>query len=130
MPRRHPRILTLTASAPSRVSDSRVSERSCISGSAPMADSDIAEIALIHPGDILFLYTDGIYDGTDEEERRAPEALMRAVRRLPAKAICNAVLERAVRRDEALRDRADADLIDDKTVFIIKCSGCEDASVD
>src|SRR5208282_6085258 len=37
---------------------------------------DMAEIALINPGDILFLYTDGVYDGSDEEERRALEELM------------------------------------------------------
>ena len=96
----------------------------------PAADSDIAEIALIHPGDILFLYTDGIYDGSDKVERSALEALMRSVCQLPAKEICNAVLERAVRRDEALRDRGETDLIDDKTVFIIKRNVCGDASVD
>jgi len=96
----------------------------------PAADSDIAEIALIHRGDILFLYTDGIYDGTDEDERSALEALMRDVCQLPAKELCNAVFERAVKRDAALRDRGEADLIDDKTVFIIKRNGCGDASVD
>jgi len=94
----------------------------------PAANSDVAEIALIHPGDILFLYSDGIYDGTDDEERGALEGLMRDISRLPAKDICNAVLERAVRRDELLRDRGETDLIDDKTVFIIKRNGREDAS--
>jgi hypothetical protein len=44
-----------------------------------------------------------------------------------AKEICNAWLERAVRRDEALRNRGEADLIDDKTVFVIKRKGCETA---
>jgi serine phosphatase RsbU (regulator of sigma subunit) len=89
----------------------------------PAADSDVADIALIHPGDILFLYTDGVYDGTGEDERGALEALMRDVCRLPAKEICNAVLQRAVSRDEALRDRGEDDLIDDKTVFIVKRNG-------
>jgi serine phosphatase RsbU (regulator of sigma subunit) len=35
--------------------------------------SDVAELALISPGDILFLYTDGVYDGTDRQERRQIE---------------------------------------------------------
>jgi hypothetical protein len=29
--------------------------------------SDIAEITLMSPGDILVLYTDGVYDGSDEQ---------------------------------------------------------------
>jgi serine phosphatase RsbU (regulator of sigma subunit) len=29
----------------------------------------VAEITLMSPGDILFLYTDGVYDGNDGEER-------------------------------------------------------------
>ena len=86
----------------------------------PAADSDVADIALIDPGDILFLYSDGVYDGTDEDERIALEAIMRDVYRVSAKEICTTVLERAVKRDEARRDSDDADLIDDKTVFIIK----------
>jgi hypothetical protein len=56
--------------------------------------------------------------------------LMRDACRLSAKEICKAVLERAVKRDEARRDGDDADLIDDKTVFIIKRNGSEAASVD
>src|ERR1700716_874732 len=31
--------------------------------------SDVAEITLMSPGDVLFLYTDGVYDGNDDEER-------------------------------------------------------------
>lgn len=31
--------------------------------------SDIEEITLMSPGDVLFLYTDGVYDGTDKGER-------------------------------------------------------------
>ena len=56
--------------------------------------------------------------------------LVRDVHRLPAKEICNAVLERAVRTDEGLRDRGEADLIDDNTVFIIKRNVRGSASVD
>src|SRR5690242_14385990 len=45
--------------------------------SRPANSSDVAEITLMSPGDILFLYTDGVYDGIDEEERRHLEAVMR-----------------------------------------------------
>jgi serine phosphatase RsbU (regulator of sigma subunit) len=82
--------------------------------------SDIAEITLIKPGDILFLYTDGVYDGSDEEQRNDLEQLMRDHCMLSAKEICGAVLQRVVRMDDALGDAAEQDRIDDKTVFIIK----------
>ena len=36
-----------------------------------MNSSDVAEITLMSPGDILFLYTDGVYDGSDEQDRVA-----------------------------------------------------------
>lgn len=87
----------------------------------PADYSDIAD-TLIRPGDILFLYTDGVYDGSDEEQRRDLEELMRNHCLLSAKDICNAVLERAVRIDDQLRDTGEQDLVDDKTVFIIKRS--------
>ena len=44
---------------------------------AGASDSDIAEVTLMQPGDALFLYTDGVYDGSDDEERRKLEAVMR-----------------------------------------------------
>ncbi len=88
----------------------------------PADYSDIAEIALINPGDILFLYTDGVYDGSDEEERRDLEGLMRDHCLLSAKDICNAALQHAVRRDGHFSDSGEQDLIDDKTVFIIRRS--------
>jgi len=84
--------------------------------------SDVAEITLIQPGDILFLYTDGVYDGSDEEQRHDLEKLMRDHYLFSAKDICNAVLERAVQMDNHLRDTGEQDRIDDKTVFIIKRS--------
>ena len=34
-----------------------------------MDSSDVAEITLMSRGDILFLYSDGVYDGSDEQER-------------------------------------------------------------
>jgi serine phosphatase RsbU (regulator of sigma subunit) len=72
------------------------------------------------PGDILFLYTDGVYDGSDGEERRQLEAVMREHCRLSAKDICNALLEYALKKDDHLRQIGEQDRIDDKTVFIIR----------
>ena len=82
--------------------------------------SDIAEIALMNAGDMLFLYTDGVYDGSDEDVRRELEDLMAAHCCHSAKDICAAVLAHAVERDQRLRDDDETDMIDDKTVFIIK----------
>jgi len=82
--------------------------------------SDVAEITLMSPGDILFLYTDGVYDGSDNEERQQLEAVMREHYWLPAREICNALLEHALRVDEHLRQIGEPDRIDDKTVFIVK----------
>ena len=84
--------------------------------------SDVAEITLMSPGDILFLYTDGVYDGSDAEERRQLEAVMRESCLLPAKDICKALMEYALKKDERLRQIGEPDRIDDKTVFIIKRS--------
>jgi len=85
--------------------------------------SDVADIELIGPGDILFLYTDGVYDGSDDEERQVLEELMRKYCELPAKDICNGFLEYAQRKDDHLRQIGEQDRIDDKTVFIIKRKG-------
>ena len=82
--------------------------------------SDVAELTLMSPGDILFLYTDGVYDGSDKTERQELESVMREHGLLPAKDMCNALLEYAVKRDHRLRQIGEEDRIDDKTVFIIK----------
>ena len=82
--------------------------------------SDVAELTLMSPGDILFLYTDGVYDGSDKEERQPLEGVMREHYRQSAKEICNAFLEYAVKNDDRLRQLGEQDRIDDKTVFIIK----------
>jgi serine phosphatase RsbU (regulator of sigma subunit) len=82
--------------------------------------SDVAEITLMSPGDILFLYTDGVYDGSDTQDRGKLEAVMREHCLLSAKDICNALLEFAVNKDDYLLKTAEEDQIDDKTVFIIK----------
>jgi len=82
--------------------------------------SDVAEITLMSPGDILFLYTDGVYDGLDKEERARLEEIMRDCHWKSAREICQALLDYAVNRDEPWRKTENEDLIDDKTVFIIK----------
>src|SRR5262245_30132158 len=84
--------------------------------------SDVAEITLMSPGDILFLYTDGVYDGIDDEERQHIESVMREHYQQSARDICNALLEHATRDDDHLRQIGQEDRIDDKTVFIIKRS--------
>ncbi len=82
--------------------------------------SDVAELTLMSPGDILVLYTDGVYDGSDEQEKRQLEDVMRQHYRQSAKDLCNALLEYAVKQDDVHRRNGEGDLIDDKTVFIIK----------
>ncbi|MGA8272200.1 MAG: PP2C family protein-serine/threonine phosphatase [Candidatus Sulfotelmatobacter sp.] len=84
--------------------------------------SDLAEITLMSPGDFLVLYTDGVYDGSDEEVGDQLGAILREHYRKPARDICNALLDYAVRQDNHLRERGDGALIDDKTVFIVKRS--------
>jgi serine phosphatase RsbU (regulator of sigma subunit) len=82
--------------------------------------SGVAELTLLSPGDIFFLYTDGVYDGSGKEERQQLENVMREHNQLPPKDICNALLEYALKRDDRLRQIGEEDRIDDKTVFIIK----------
>src|SRR5215471_7874710 len=82
--------------------------------------SDVAEITLIGKGDILFLYTDGVYDGFDEQDTRAIEQIIREHKEEPVKDICSAILEYAVKRDRELDRIGETDRIDDKTVFIIR----------
>jgi serine phosphatase RsbU (regulator of sigma subunit) len=82
--------------------------------------SHIAELTLMSPGDIFFLYTDGVYDGSDREVRQRLEEVMRENYQRPAKDICNALLEQALREDDRRRQIGEQDGIDDKTVFIIK----------
>jgi serine/threonine protein phosphatase PrpC len=82
--------------------------------------SDVGEITLMSPGDVLVLYTDGVYDGSDCQTRKQLEAVLREHYRQPAKDICNALLDYAVKQDDQLRANGDAALIDDKTVFIVK----------
>jgi len=85
-----------------------------------MNSSDLAELTLMNSGDIIFLYTDGVYDGSDSEERRELEHVMQKCYRQPAKDICNELLAYAAKKDERLRQSGEQDRIDDKTAFIIK----------
>ena len=85
-----------------------------------MTAFDMDEITLMSPGDIIFLYTDGVYDGDDEQNRQEIERTIEENKRKPAREICNAILDYALRNDDHLREIGEDDCIDDKTVFIIK----------
>ena len=82
--------------------------------------SNLGEIMLMSSGDILVLYTDGIYDGSDKQERDQLEAVMREHYQQSAREICNGLLGYAIKRDERLRQNRNLDLIDDKTIVIVK----------
>jgi serine phosphatase RsbU (regulator of sigma subunit) len=81
---------------------------------------DVAEINLINPGDILVLYSDGVYDGSDEQARQRLEVILQQHSRESARDICTALMDYALEQDDLLRKSGDEALIDDKTVFIIK----------
>ena len=81
---------------------------------------DISEITLINPGDILMLYTDGVYDGSDDQARASIEAILQQHQQESARDICEALMEYALQQDDLLRQSGDEALIDDKTVFIVK----------
>ena len=85
-----------------------------------MNPSDVAELTLMSPGDILFLYSDGVYDGTDLDSRRQLESVIRDHKTESARSIVNAILNYAVKQDEYLTKIGEEDRIDDKTAFIIK----------
>src|SRR5215467_9645732 len=82
--------------------------------------SDLAELTLMSPGDIIIFTTARVYDGSDKDERRQLKEVMREHYRQPAKEICNVFLDYAVKKDDRLRKVGEQDRIDDKTVFIIK----------
>jgi serine phosphatase RsbU (regulator of sigma subunit) len=82
--------------------------------------SDVAEIRLMSPGDIVFLYSDGVYDGSDEDDRMKLERVVCDNKERPAKEICNAILQHALKQDEHFRKIGEKDRVDDKTAFIIK----------
>jgi serine phosphatase RsbU (regulator of sigma subunit) len=82
--------------------------------------SDVAELTLMNTGDIFFLYSDGVYTGSDKEERARLQDVMREHHQQSAKEICNALLDYALKKDDELRQSGEQDRIDDKTVVIIK----------
>jgi serine phosphatase RsbU (regulator of sigma subunit) len=87
--------------------------------------SDIAEISLMDAGDIILLYTDGVHDGSDLDERGELEHLISAHSSASARDICSAVLSYAVQKDQQRSQRGETDLIDDKTAFVIKRSATD-----
>ena len=86
----------------------------------PKSRNISSELTLMSPGDLLFLYTDGVYDGSDKEERRQLEGVMVGCFSKSAKEICKILLDYAVDRDARLLQAGQEFRIDDKTVFIIK----------
>jgi serine phosphatase RsbU (regulator of sigma subunit) len=84
--------------------------------------SDVGEITLMSPGDIILLYSDGVYDGSDEKARLEIESIVREHKQRSAKETCNAILDYALKQDEYLHQIGEDDRIDDKTAFIIKHS--------
>jgi len=84
--------------------------------------SDVADITLMSPGDILFLYSDGVYDGSNEEDRLRLELIVRDQKERTAKEICNAILDYALKQDQYFQQTGEEDRIDDKTALIIKHS--------
>jgi serine phosphatase RsbU (regulator of sigma subunit) len=82
--------------------------------------SDPRKITVMNPRDILVLYTDGVYDGSDEEGLEQLEAILQQHQGQSAKDICSALLDYAVWQDDHRRQACDEDLIDDKTVFVVR----------
>jgi len=82
--------------------------------------SNIGKITLMSPGDILLLYSDGVYDGGDEADRLRLESIVRNLKNRGAKEICTAILEFAVEQDRLIQQAGEPDRIDDKTAFVIK----------
>lgn len=85
-----------------------------------MNSSDMAQITLMSPGDILIMYTDGVFDGSDEQARLQIEQVVREHQGEKSREICNAVLSYAVTQDQHLKQIGEEDRIDDKTAFVIK----------
>ena len=56
----------------------------------------------------------------DDEERSQLERVMRDHKDQAARETCNALLDYAVKRDERLQQIGEADVIYDKTLFVIK----------
>ena len=61
-----------------------------------------------------------MYDGTDPVVRWQLEEVLRHCHKESARDICNALMEFAIANDDLLRQNDDGDLVDDKTVVIVK----------
>ena len=85
-----------------------------------ISSSNIGEITLMSPGDILFLYSDGVYDGSDPQDHLRLEQIVRDRKERPAKEICDAIIDDALQQDRFFQQNGEDDRIDDKTAFIIK----------
>lgn len=85
-----------------------------------MSSSEVSEFEPLNSGDILLMYTDGVYDGSDDHDRLQIEQVLREHQNEPAKAICNAILAYAVEQDDRLKQIGEEDRIDDKSAFVIK----------
>ena len=57
---------------------------------------------------------------TMSRSRQEIEKVIQEHKQRPAREICNAILDYALRNDDRLRQIGESDRIDDKTVFIIK----------
>lgn len=82
--------------------------------------SDVGEIRLRDPGDLLVLYSDGVYDGFDDSGREQLQDTLAKYHPESAKEIATALMDMAVEKDELLRRSGDEEVIDDKTVVVVK----------
>lgn len=82
--------------------------------------TDVGEITLMNIGDLLVFYSDGVYDGSDPIARMALESVLRENCRNSAKDVCTAIMNFALTQDEVHLRAGEAELIDDKTVLIVK----------
>ena len=57
---------------------------------------------------MFFLYTDGVYDGSDKEGSLKLEQVVRENYQRPAKDICKALAEYAVKEDDRVRRSANS----------------------
>ena len=84
--------------------------------------ADVGEITLINPGDFLVLYSDGVYDGSDPTVRTALETVLRDHYRESARDICQALMIYAETQDMYRLHAGEEELIDDKTILVVKRS--------
>ena len=82
--------------------------------------ADVGEIELINVGDLLVLYTDGVYDGSDAQARAQLEAVLRERYHASARDICNALMEYALTQDKLQSQAGGSAPLDDKTILVVK----------